>query len=104
RMGRIDILGETPTRWPTHRVAALGVGYVPEGRKIFGNLTVMENHKVPQARPGPWNLDRIFNLFPRLGERRNQLGRQLSGGEQEMLAIARPLLLNPRLMLLDEPS
>jgi branched-chain amino acid transport system ATP-binding protein len=104
RMGRIDILGETTTRWPTHRVAALGVGYVPEGRKIFGNLTVMENLKVPQARPGPWNLDRIFNLFPRLGERRNQLGRQLSGGEQEMLAIARPLLLNPRLMLLDEPS
>jgi branched-chain amino acid transport system ATP-binding protein len=77
---------------------------VPEGRKIFGGLTVLENLKVPQARPGPWNIDRVFELFPRLEERKSQLGRQLSGGEQEMLAIARPLLLNPRLMLLDEPS
>jgi branched-chain amino acid transport system ATP-binding protein len=59
---------------------------------------------VPPARPGPWTLDRVFALFPRLAERKSQLGRQLSGGEQEMLAIARPLLLNPRLMLLDEPS
>jgi branched-chain amino acid transport system ATP-binding protein len=104
RMGKIEIFGREMTRWPTHRVAALGVGYVPEGRKIFGNLTVLENLKVPQARPGPWTLDRVFELFPRLAERRSQLGRQLSGGEQEMLAIARPLLLNPRIMLLDEPS
>jgi branched-chain amino acid transport system ATP-binding protein len=64
----------------------------------------LENLKVPQARPGPWNLDRVFKLFPRLAERKSQLGRQLSGGEQEMLSIARPLLLNPRVMLLDEPS
>ena len=77
---------------------------MPEGRKIFGNLTVLENLKVPQARPGPWTIGRVFELFPRLAERRGQLGRQLSGGEQEMLAIARPLLLNPRIMLLDEPS
>jgi len=104
RMGGIEIFGRETTRWPTHRIAALGVGYVPEGRKIFGNLTVLENLKVPQARPGPWTLDRVFDLFPRLAERRNQLGRQLSGGEQEMLSIARPLLLNPRLILLDEPS
>jgi branched-chain amino acid transport system ATP-binding protein len=104
RMGKIEIFGHETTRWPTHRVAALGVGYVPEGRKIFGNLTVLENLKVPQARGGPWTLERVFELFPRLAERRGQLGRQLSGGEQEMLAIARPLLLNPRLMLLDEPS
>ena len=104
RMGKIEIFGRETTRWPTHRVAALGVGYVPEGRKIFGNLTVLENLKVPQARPGPWTLDRVFEVFPRLAERRSQLGRQLSGGEQEMLAIARPLLLNPRIMLLDEPS
>jgi branched-chain amino acid transport system ATP-binding protein len=104
RMGKIEIFGRETTRWPTHRVAALGVGYVPEGRKIFGNLTVLENLKVPQARPGPWTLDRVFELFPRLAERRGQLGRQLSGGEQEMLAIARPLLLNPCIMLLDEPS
>jgi branched-chain amino acid transport system ATP-binding protein len=77
---------------------------VPEGRKIFGSLTVLENLKVPKARPGSWTLDRVFELFPRLNERKAQLGRQLSGGEQEMLSIARPLLLNPRLMLLDEPS
>jgi branched-chain amino acid transport system ATP-binding protein len=104
RMGKIEIFGRDTTRWPTHRVAALGVGYVPEGRKIFGNLSVLENLKVPQARPGAWSLERVFALFPRLAERRNQLGRQLSGGEQEMLSIARPLLLNPRIMLLDEPS
>jgi branched-chain amino acid transport system ATP-binding protein len=104
RMGKIEIFGRDTTRWPTHRIAALGVGYVPEGRKIFGNLTVLENLKVPLARPGPWTIERVFELFPRLAERRNQLGRQLSGGEQEMLAIARPLLLNPRTMLLDEPS
>jgi branched-chain amino acid transport system ATP-binding protein len=104
RAGTIEIFGRSTTRLPTHRVAELGIGYVPEGRKIFGNLTVLENLKVPQARTGPWGLDRIFKLFPRLEERKSQLGRQLSGGEQEMLAIARPLLLNPRLMLLDEPS
>jgi branched-chain amino acid transport system ATP-binding protein len=104
RQGETEIFGRKTTRWPAHRIAELGVGYVPEGRKIFGSLTVLENLKVPQARPGPWNIDRVFKLFPRLEERKSQLGRQLSGGEQEMLAIARPLLLNPRLMLLDEPS
>jgi branched-chain amino acid transport system ATP-binding protein len=104
RVGTIEIFGHDTTHWPAHRIAGLGVGYVPEGRKIFGNLTVLENLKVPPARPGPWTLDRVFALFPRLAERKSQLGRQLSGGEQEMLAIARPLLLNPRLMLLDEPS
>jgi branched-chain amino acid transport system ATP-binding protein len=104
RSGSIEVFGQDTTRWPAHRIARLGVGYVPEGRKIFGNLTVLENLKVPEARAGPWTLDRVFQLFPRLDERKPQLGRQLSGGEQEMLAIARPLLLNPRLMLLDEPS
>ena len=104
RDGRVHMLGHDVTRWPAFRIARLGVGYVPEGRKVFGNLTVLENLVVPQARPGPWTLDRVFGLFPRLGERRGQLGRQLSGGEQEMLSIARPLLLNPRVMLLDEPS
>jgi len=104
RQGETEIFGKKTTHWPAHRIAELGVGYVPEGRKIFGGLTVLENLKVPQARPGPWNIDRVFKLFPRLEERKSQLGRQLSGGEQEMLAIARPLLLNPRLMLLDEPS
>ena len=104
RSGTIEIFGQNTTHWPAHRIAGLGVGYVPEGRRIFGSLTVLENLKVPQARPGPWTLERVFELFPRLAERKSQLGRQLSGGEQEMLAIARPLLLNPRLMLLDEPS
>lgn len=102
--GKVTILGRDVTRWPAYRIARLGVGYVPEGRKIFGHLTVLENLMVPDARPGAWSLERVFSLFPRLGERKGQLGRQLSGGEQEMLSIARPLLLNPRVMLLDEPS
>ena len=102
--GSIEIFGHETTRWPAHRIARLGAGYVPEGRKIFAGLTVLENLLVPQARPGRWTLERVFALFPQLAERRAQLAGQLSGGEQEMLAIARPLLLNPRLMLLDEPS
>jgi branched-chain amino acid transport system ATP-binding protein len=104
RSGAIEIFGRDTTRWPAHRIARLGVGYVPEGRKIFGSLTVTENLKVPEVSPGPWDLPSVFRLFPRLQQRKSLLGRQLSGGEQEMLAIARPLLLNPRLMLLDEPS
>ncbi|HMD32270.1 MAG TPA: ABC transporter ATP-binding protein [Candidatus Acidoferrales bacterium] len=104
RSGVIEIFGRQTTNWPAHRIAQLGTGYVPEGRKIFGSLTVLENLKVPMARPGRWTIDSVFELFPRLAERRSQLAGQLSGGEQEMLAIARPLLLNPRLMLLDEPS
>ncbi|MDQ2917004.1 MAG: ABC transporter ATP-binding protein, partial [Casimicrobiaceae bacterium] len=104
REGSVTMLGQDVTRWPAYKIARLGVGYVPEGRKIFGNLTVLENLIVPDARPGAWTLDRVFKLFPRLGERKSQMGRQLSGGEQEMLSIARPLLLNPRIMLLDEPS
>ncbi len=104
RQGGVRLFGQDTTRWSAHRVAQLGVGYVPEGRRIFGNLTVLENLLVPPTRSGPWTLQRVFALFPRLEERKHQPGRQLSGGEQEMLAIARPLLLNPRLMLLDEPS
>ena len=104
REGRVVVFGNTTTHSPPYRIAALGVGYVPEGRKIFANLTVEENLKVPIERPGAWTVERIYNLFPSLAERRISLGRQLSGGEQEMLSIARALLLNPRLLILDEPS
>jgi len=104
REGRITVLGTETTRWPPFRIAELGVGFVPEGRKIFANLTVEENLKVPMERPGTWTIERIYESFPRLRERRSNLGRQLSGGEQEMLSIARALLLNPRLLILDEPS
>ena len=104
RDGKISFFGEETTRWPTYRIAELGVGYVPEGRRIFPNLSVEENLKVPIERPGPWTIARVYELFPRLQERRANRGRQLSGGEQEMLAIARALLVNPRLLMLDEPS
>lgn len=104
REGRIRFFGEDMTGAPPHKIARLGVGYVPEGRKIFGHLTVHDNLRVPAVMPGPWNIDRIYELFPRLAERRTSKGGQLSGGEQEMLAIARALLLNPRFLILDEPS
>jgi branched-chain amino acid transport system ATP-binding protein len=104
RQGRITIFGHDTTTWAPHRVAALGVGFVPEGRRIFANLSVDENLRVPLERSGPWTIPRVYELFPRLQERKANKGRQLSGGEQEMLAIARALLLNPRLLMLDEPS
>jgi branched-chain amino acid transport system ATP-binding protein len=104
RDGVVHMFGRATTDWPPYRIAALGVGYVPEGRRIFPNLTVEENLLVPRQRPGRWTVARIYELFPRLAQRRTNRGRQLSGGEQEMLAIARALLLNPQLLLLDEPS
>jgi branched-chain amino acid transport system ATP-binding protein len=104
RSGHVRVFGQDTTRLPTYRIAGLGVGYVPEGRRIFANLTVDENLQVPLERPGPWTIPRIYQLFPRLAERKQNRGRQLSGGEQEMLSIARALLLNPRLLILDEPS
>jgi branched-chain amino acid transport system ATP-binding protein len=104
RAGAVRIFGQTTTLWPPYRIAALGVGYVPEGRRIFANLTVEENLMVPAGRAGPWSIARLYELFPRLAERRASRGRQLSGGEQEMLAIGRALILNPRLLILDEPS
>jgi branched-chain amino acid transport system ATP-binding protein len=104
REGRVEIFGQDTTRWPPYRIAALGVGYVPEGRRTFANLTVTENLRVPMLRRGQWTEESIFALFPRLADRRDSRGRQLSGGEQEMLAIARALILNPNLLILDEPS
>ena len=104
REGRVTIFGKDTTRWPAFRIAASGVGYVPEGRRIFANLSVEENLRVPLEREGKWTLERAYTLFPRLAERKLSRGRQLSGGEQEMLSIARALLLNPRLLILDEPS
>ena len=104
REGSVTIFGQDASRKPTFQIAELGVGYVPEGRRIFANLTVEDNLKVPLVRPGAWTVERVFQYFPALAERRRNLGRQLSGGEQEMLSIGRALLLNPRLLLLDEPS
>jgi branched-chain amino acid transport system ATP-binding protein len=104
RQGQIEIFGTDTAKWPPDRIAALGVGYVPEGRRVFPNLSVEENLMVPLEREGPWTLKRVYQLFPRLAERKQNRGRQLSGGEQEMLAIGRALLLNPKLLMLDEPS
>jgi branched-chain amino acid transport system ATP-binding protein len=104
RSGHVQVFGKDSSRLPPFRVARLGVGYVPEGRRVFANLTVEDNLKVPEGKTGPFTIPRIYELFPRLEERRMNRGRQLSGGEQEMLSIARALLLNPKVLILDEPS
>jgi branched-chain amino acid transport system ATP-binding protein len=104
RTGHVQVFGKDTTRLSPFRIARLGVGYVPEGRRVFANLTVEDNLKVPQGASGPFTIPRIYQLFPRLEERRLNRGRQLSGGEQEMLSIARALLLNPKVLILDEPS
>jgi len=100
RSGEIRVRGRPVTGWPPHRIAAEGIALVPEGRGIFPTLTVRENLVVAQ-RPGQWTLVRALDLFPRLGERTHHLGSQLSGGEQQMLSIARALLTNPQLVILD---
>jgi branched-chain amino acid transport system ATP-binding protein len=104
RTGKVAVFGADVTGFPPYRIAGSGVGYVPEGRRIFANLTVDENLLVPVERPGPWTVARVYEAFPRLAERRGNKGAQLSGGEQEMLSIARALLVNPKLLMLDEPS
>jgi len=108
RSGRIVFEGRDVTREPTHAIVRAGLGYVPEDRRIFTDLTVEENLEVGRqdARAGApqWTRDKLFSLFPNLGEMRGRLGGRMSGGEQQMLTIARTLMGNPRLILLDEPS
>jgi branched-chain amino acid transport system ATP-binding protein len=108
RQGRIVFDGTDVAGWRPHRIGQLGLGLVPEGRQVFPTLTVRENLVATAAnrakRAHPWTLARIYDLFPRLEERQDQLSASLSGGEQQMLAVARALMTNPRLLILDEAT
>jgi len=101
--GEISLNGENLARVPIHQRARRGLGYVPQEREIFPSLSVRENLELG-ARPGEWNTARVYELFPNLRERRDHAGNHLSGGEQQMLAIARALMTNPSLLLMDEPT
>jgi branched-chain amino acid transport system ATP-binding protein len=108
RAGTITFEGKDTHALPSYRIAQAGIGLVPEGRQVFPNLTVHENLVATAANrarnANPWTLDRVFSLFPNLSERRSNYGNQLSGGEQQMLAIGRALMTNPRLLILDEAT
>jgi branched-chain amino acid transport system ATP-binding protein len=102
--GSVRLAGEELVGRPVHKIAAAGIGYVPQGRRIFPSLNVHEHLKMVARRGSDWNPDRIYDLWPRLAERRKVSGGSLSGGEQQMLAIGRALLTEPRLVIMDEPS
>lgn len=108
KSGSISFLGKELNGEPSHKVARLGIGYVPEERRIFTDLTILENLEVGRQAPREgaptWTAEALFEIFPNLYERRNNRGKAMSGGEQQMLTIARTLMGNPKLLLLDEPS
>src|SRR6184192_1638436 len=104
KAGEVRFLGRPIHGLPSYRIAQAGIGLVPEGRQVFPNLTVRENLVATAKRGGAWTLERVFGLFPQLMERQRNYGNQLSGGEQQMLAIGRALMTNPRLLILDEAT
>ena len=104
RRGRVRCKGRDVTGWPAFRTVALGVALVPQGRRVFPSLSVRENLAVAHRGAGPWTLERVYGVFPRLRERAGHRAGQLSGGEQQMLAIGRALMANPDCLLMDEPT
>ena len=104
RRGVVRLRGDDITRWPPYRMVAAGLAMVPQGRRVFASLTVRENLDVARRAGGRWTLERVEALFPRLAERARSRAGSLSGGEQQMLAIGRALMTDPRLLLLDEPT
>ncbi len=102
-LGEISFNGQSLQKLTTGKIAQSGIGYVPEDRRIFADLTAQENLRAGQRGNGPWTLDAVYALFPKLGQIQQRLGKHLSGGEQQMLSIGRGLMGNPKILLLDEP-